>query len=36
MSGRLPSLRGDDVIRGLLHKIIADAGLTADEFEALV
>ena len=77
MSGRLPSLRGDDVIRalrkagfdvarvkgshhimrhsddpnrstvvpvhagkdvkrGLLHKIIADAGLTVDEFLELL
>ena len=77
MSGRLPSLRGDDVVRalrkagfevsrikgshhvlrhrndpsrgtvvpvhagknikrGLLHKIISDAGLTVDEFKAFL
>ena len=32
----VPSHAGRDIKRGLLHKIIDDAGLTIDEFAALL
>jgi len=32
----VPSHAGRDIKRGLLHKIVADAGLTIDEFIALL
>ena len=32
----VPSHAGKDIKRGLLRKIIADAGLTVDEFKALL
>ena len=32
----VPVHAGKDIKRGLLHKIIADTGLTADEFVALL
>ena len=32
----IPVHAGKDLKRGLLHKIVADAGLTTDEFIALV
>ena len=32
----VPNHAGRDIKRGLLHKIIGDAGLTVDEFTALI